>query len=215
MKQVSQLKDKRRARGDETRSRILDSAIKVIGSLGLSNLTLDRVAEDAGVSRTLVVFHFKSKKNLTQAGLDFLGATYSEGWNIVASGEERGMVKVLRLIDYDLQFVNDTKYLSAWAVYWGESRGNELYREQAVPRDRRYENEMRNLLADYMEEEGYDLQKLPSIVAGLNMMQFGVWVESHLDPKPDDYQTGMAAVRLFLANTFPNRPLPDIDNESD
>ena len=53
--------DKRRARGDETRLRILKSTISTIGSQGLSNLTLDRVAEHAGVSRALVVFHFKSK----------------------------------------------------------------------------------------------------------------------------------------------------------
>ncbi len=210
---MDQSNDKRRARGNETRFRILNSAITIIATLGLSNSTLDRVAEHAGVSRGLVVFHFKSKQKLIQEGLDYLGRLYSEGWDaVIASSEElTTMEKILCLIDYDVRFASDNpEYLSAWAAYWGESKGSEMYREQAVPRDQRYTKELKELLAKYITEEGYEIQKLPLIIAGLNAMQFGIWVESHLDPKPDDYQTGIAAVQLFLANTFQGKPLPEI-----
>ncbi len=210
---MDQSNDKRRARGNETRFRILNSAITIIATLGLSNSTLDRVAEHAGVSRGLVVFHFKSKQKLIQEGLDYLGRLYSEGWDaVMASSEDfTTMEKILCLIDYDVRFASDNpEYLSAWAAYWGESRGSELYRQQAVPRDQRRTKELKELLAKYITEEGYEIQKLPLIIVGLNAMQFGIWVESHLDPKPDDYQTGIAAVKLFLANTFPDKPLPEI-----
>ena len=133
--------DKRRARGDETRFRILKSVITIIATLGLSNSTLDRVAELAGVSRGLVVFHFKSKKKLIQEALDYLGRMYSEGWDAVAAGSEdfTTMEKILCLIEYDIRFIDDNpEYLSAWAAFWGESRGSVLYRQQAVPRDQRY-----------------------------------------------------------------------------
>ncbi len=205
--------DKRRARGDETRFRILKSVITIIATLGLSNSTLDRVAEHAGVSRGLVVFHFKTKNNLIQEGLDYLGRIYSEGWDAVAtsSGDFNTMEKILCLINYDIRFVSDNReYLSAWAAFWGESKGSVLYRQQAVPRDQRYTKELKELLAKHITEEGYEIKDLPLIITGLNAMQFGIWVESHLDPKPDDYQTGIAAVKLFLANTFPNKPLPEI-----
>jgi AcrR family transcriptional regulator len=201
--------DKRRARGDETRLRILKSTISTIGSQGLSNLTLDRVAEHAGVSRALVVFHFKSKHLLIKEGLEYLGRTYSEGWDAMAANTEgTTMERILRLIDYDLRFPSEhPEYLSAWAAFWGEARGNTLYREHAVPRDQRYANELRELLADFISDEGYPLDELPSIITGINAMQFGFWVESHLDPKVDDYHTGTAAIRLFLAKVFPNHEL--------
>jgi len=121
------------------------------------------------------------------------------------------MEKILCLIDYDIRFIGDNpEYLSAWAAFWGESKGSVLYRQQAVPRDQRYAKEVKELLAEYITEEGYEIGNLPLIIAGLNAMQFGFWIESHLDPKPDDYQTGLATVQLFLANTFPNKPLPEI-----
>lgn len=212
MEQLHQSNDKRRARGDETRSRILNSAITTIATSGLSNLTLDRVAEHAGVSRTLVVFHFKSKKKLIHEGLDHLGRIFSEGWDtVVANSEGSTMERILRLLDYDIRFIAENpEYLSAWAAFWGESKGSELYREQAVPRDQRYANEVEELLAKFIIDEGYEIKELPLIIAGINAMQFGFWVESHLDPKPDDYQTGIAAVRLFLAKTFPKESLPEI-----
>jgi TetR/AcrR family transcriptional repressor of bet genes len=205
--------DKRRARGDETRFRILNSVLTIIATLGLSNSTLDRVAEHAGVSRGLVVFHFKSKQKLLQEGLDYLGRMYSEGWDTLAAGSEdlTTMEKILCLIDYDIRFIRDNpEYLSAFAAFWGESKGSALYRQQAVPRDQRHAKEVKELLAKHITEEGYEIRKLPLIIAGLNAMQFGFWIESHLDPKPDDYQTGIAAMKLFLANTFPNKPLPEI-----
>ncbi len=210
---MKNLNDKRRARGNETRSRILKSVITIIATLGLGNSTLDRVAEHAGVSRALVVFHFKSKKKLIQEGLDYLGRIYSQGWDSVAASSEdfTTMEKILCLINYDIRFVRDNReYLSVWAAFWGESKGSVLYREQAVPRDQRYTKELKELLARYITEEGFEIQNLHLIVSGLNAMQFGIWIESHLDPKPDDYQTGMAAVQLFLANTFPKKPLPEI-----
>ncbi len=67
---------------------------------------------------------------------------------------------------------------------------------------------MKELLATMINEGGYDKQELPAIITGINAMLFGLWLESHLDPKPDDYIKGMAAVRLFLSKTFPNQPLP-------
>ncbi|MCP4937052.1 MAG: TetR/AcrR family transcriptional regulator [bacterium] len=202
--------DKRRARGVETRRLILRSAVSSIASLGLSNMTLDSVAKRVGVSRALVVFHFKSKRLLVKEALEFLGRRYSEGWNsVVAMSDGTTMERIFQLVDYDIRFAcENPEYLSAWHAFWGESKGNALYHELGVPRDQRYAGEMKELLATMINEGGYDKQELPAIITGINAMLFGLWLESHLDPKPDDYIKGMAAVRLFLSKTFPNQPLP-------
>ncbi|MEM7292976.1 MAG: TetR family transcriptional regulator, partial [Pseudomonadota bacterium] len=78
MNSATKSPDKRRARGEESRKAILQAAISSIAALGLSNLTLDRVAERAGISRALVVFHFKSKNKLTEEVLAYLGVQYAK-----------------------------------------------------------------------------------------------------------------------------------------
>jgi len=202
--------DKRRARGIETRRLILQSAISTIASLGLSNTTLTRVAERIGVSHALVVFHFKSKNLLIQEALDFLGTCYGEGWDAaLAEGGESAMEKLLSLVYYDIQFAcENPEYVSAWHAFWGEAKGNVLYREQGIPRDNRYKNEMRILISTIIDEGGYDKQELSLIINGLNAMLFGLWTESHLEGETGCCDTGKAAVRLFLTKVFPDQPQP-------
>jgi AcrR family transcriptional regulator len=201
--------DGRRARGVETKGLILRSAITTIASLGFSNLTMTRVAERVGVSHALVVFHFKSKNLLIKEVLDFLGASYGNGWDAVATASNgSAMERLLDLVDYDIQFAcENPEYVSAWHAFWGESKGNIIYRELATPRDNRYKNEMENLLATIIDEGGYSTTELPLIINGLYAMLVGLWTESHLDPKPGNCKTGEATVRLFLGKFFPNLTL--------
>lgn len=202
--------DRRRIKGAESRRLIVQAAIACIATQGLSNTTLDRVADRAGVSRTLVVFHFKSKVGLLTEVLNFLGARYSEGWDAtIAAGGLSTMEKILRLLDYDIRFASENpEFLSAWHAFWGEANGNSLYRELSFPRDRRYARDVHQLLATLFEEGGYDQSNLTPAQNGINAMLFGFWVEAHLNPGADDYHKGMAAVRLFLSKVFRKHPLP-------
>jgi len=203
--------DRRRIRGEESRKLILQAAISSIAALGLSPMTLDRVAERADVSRALVVFHFKSKNNLIGEVLHYLGNQYSSGWDAVVNDNKgSSMLKILRLVDYDIRFAcENPQYVSAWHAFWGESKGNLLYHEFAVPRDERYEGEIKQLLAQVIDEGGYDKRELPSITTGLFAMMFGIWIESHLNPGPDDYDRNTKAARLFLSKVFPGQSLPE------
>jgi AcrR family transcriptional regulator len=212
MKVAQKSKDKRRIRGEESRALILQAAISSIAALGLGNMTLDRVAKRAGISRALVVFHFKSKNKLIEEVLNYLGNQYSAGWDLVVKDETGpAMLRILRLVDYDIRFAcENPQYVSAWHAFWGESKGNALYRELVVPRDERYESEMKQLFSRVIEEEGSDKAELTSITTGLYVMLFGIWVESHLNPGPDDYNRYMKAARLFLSKIFPKQPLPEL-----
>ena len=174
-------------------------------------MTLDQVANRAGISRALVVFHFKSKNKLIEEVLDYLGKEYSEGWDNLVQEESRSfMLKLLRLIDYDIQFACDNpEYVSVWHAFWGEAKGNLLYQQKVLPREERYARELSQLLAKIIEEEAYDKQDLSSITRGLFAMMFGMWVQLHFNPAPDDYVTNSAAIRLYLGKLFPRHPLPE------
>jgi TetR/AcrR family transcriptional repressor of bet genes len=207
---VRQLFDGRRAKGEESRRIILRSAVSSIAKMGLGSTTLDSVAGIANVSRALVIFHFKSKNQLFKEVLEYLGRRFSEGWDhLVETREGTTMEKILKLVEYDIQFaVDNPEYISAWHAFWGESKGNSLYHELSAPRDYRYEDELERLLSVYIAEEGYDQSELKSITDGLGAMLFGLWVEFHLAPEKTNSKRGLAAVRLFLSKVFPNKPLP-------
>jgi AcrR family transcriptional regulator len=216
MQALPKADDRRRLKGKESRQLILQSAITCIATQGLSFTTLDRVAERAGVSRALVVFHFKSKSGLLKEVLGFLGARYGVGRDAVTTVSEAStMEKLLQLLDYDVRFASENpEFLSAWHAFWGEAKGNLLYRELSVPRDERYARETNQLITTLIEEGGYDQNELLPLHTGLTAMLFGLWVESHLNSGPDDYSKGMAAVRLFLSKAFPKHPLPPVLTES-
>jgi len=210
MNDISKTTDKRRLRGEASRKLIVQAAVDSIAAEGLGRLTLDRVAERVGISRGLVVFHFKSKKNLVEEVLQYLSIQYSSGWFvIIGEKDEDDISKLLRLIDYDIRFAcENPKYLSAWQAFWGDSKGNQLFHELSVPRDEAYAEDMASLLAKISAAGGYDEQELPSITRGLFVMLFGIWIQLHLNPEGGDYRVNAQAVRLFLQKMFPNLTLP-------
>lgn len=201
--------DKRKVRGEESRRQILQAAIASVAALGLSNMTLDRVAERVGISRGLVVFHFKSKSKLLEEVLDFLGAQYSDGWNAAYNqAGSSNIEKLLQLVDFDIQFAyQNPQYISAWHAFWGEAKGNLLYHNLSFPRDENYAGELEQLIGKLIEEGQYDPDELDGINLSLGAMLFGIWVESHLDHDPDDCERYRKAVRLLLSKFLPKHTI--------
>ena len=209
MQATEKSRDKRRERGEESRKAILQAAVASIAALGLGNMTLDRVAERAGISRALVVFHFKSKSKLLEAVLNFLGERYADGWNVAPEDDAAtSLDRLLRLVDYDIRFAYDNPgYVSAWHAFWGEAKGNMLYHNISFPRDEEYADELEDLISEVIAEGDYPQADIEPITMALSAMLFGVWVESHLNPDPDDCERYRKAVRLFLARAFPRHTL--------
>lgn len=198
-------KDKRRERGVESRRLILQSAVSTIAALGLGSMTLDRVAGTAGISRALVVFHFKSKNKLLEEVLNYLGKAYAEGWDALTKDQQASNLdKLLHLIDYDIDFAyQNPKYVSAWHAFWGESKGNQLYQNLSFPRDEEHAHDMEDLVAAIIDEGGYDPGEAEPISMAIGAMLFGVWVESHLSLDPDDCEKYKRAIRILLCKVFP------------
>lgn len=57
---------------NDRRNRILSAAATVTTAVGAGHLTLDRVAEEAGVSKGGLLYHFPNKQALLQGMLSFL-----------------------------------------------------------------------------------------------------------------------------------------------
>ncbi len=205
MRVAEKPRDKRRERGEESRRLILKSAVSTIAAVGLGSMTLDRVAEKAGISRGLVVFHFKSKNRLLEEVLEYLGRAFAQGWDVLAKDKEASNLdKLLQLIDYDIDFAyQNPKYVSAWHAFWGEAKGNQLYQSLSFPRDEEYAHDVEGLVGAIIDEGGYDSEEAEPVTMALNAMLFGIWVESHLNLNPDDCEKYKRAIRNLLCKTFP------------
>jgi TetR/AcrR family transcriptional regulator len=61
-------------RSSETRSRILDAALREFSALGLAGARMDQIASAAGVNKALLYYHFDSKENLYLAAVEMISA---------------------------------------------------------------------------------------------------------------------------------------------
>src|SRR3989442_7119869 len=61
---------RRRMRAPERRAQLLDVARQVFGTSGFHSVSMDEVAERAGVTKPILYDHFSSKKDLYLALLD-------------------------------------------------------------------------------------------------------------------------------------------------
>jgi len=214
MNDSNEITDKRRLRGVESRQLILQAAVDSIAATGLGRFTLDRVAERIGISRGLVVFHFKSKEKLVEEVLDYLGADFAAGWNAILAQQTDDITRLLRLLDYDIRFAcENPQYVSVWMAYWGDAKGHQLFQTLAVPRDKGYQADLRRLLENIGATDGYSEEDLALITQGLCAILFGFWAQLHIDPGPDDYSINTRTVRLFLEKLLPNTEWPELSPE--
>lgn len=196
--------DKRREKGIVRRRSIIEAAIHCIASRGLCDTTLDRVAELAGVSRALVVFHFKSKNGMLQAVLEQIGSQYDRDWKQIMvlpglSADQR----LLKLISYDLKLPdNNPELIAVWYTFWGEAKG--LYRQLNSFRDETYDNDFKKLIELIKQSGNYEQIKSDYVCSALSTMLLGMWLHAHLNPGPANFEKNLNVTRYFLKLNFPN-----------
>lgn len=83
---------RQKAKAANTRQKLLDAAAEVVRTEGAANLTLDRVAATASVSKGGLLYHYGTKKALLAALLDNTLSTANEELETLAaaSGRDRG-----------------------------------------------------------------------------------------------------------------------------
>ncbi len=99
--------DGRRARGDRTRTAILESAAILSSSEGLEGLSIGRLAEHLGMSKSGLYAHFRSKEELQVATIRTAEAMYEEALVAPALQEPAGIARVLCFADRYADYIRD------------------------------------------------------------------------------------------------------------
>lgn len=200
MRRSSTVLDRRRSRSLLSRRALVVAAIRSIAERGLSETTLTSVSEISGLSRGLVAFHFASKEALIRAALAEANRQYEESWREAVRA--KGLSPRLRLetaITHDIGFARrHPDLLHLWFAIWGEARAQAIYREQALPMDRRYVEE----LASFAAAAGLARTEAHDAARVINAFLYGTWLEVHLDPGGFSAKSALrAGVRLVAQYT--------------
>jgi AcrR family transcriptional regulator len=86
-------------KGELTRQAILEHAVSVATQLGLEGLTIGRLAEDLGLSKSGLFAHFQSKESLQLAVVDFAAERFVEAVVKPSFTAERGEPRVRALFE--------------------------------------------------------------------------------------------------------------------
>ena len=99
--------DLRRARGDRTRRAILEQGAQLASVEGLEGLSIGRLAERLGMSKSGLYAHFRSKEELQLAAIRTAAEMYESALVVPALDEPPGRTRLLRFVDLYLDYVRD------------------------------------------------------------------------------------------------------------
>jgi len=87
------------SKGEQTRTAILDEALKVASKLGLEGLTIGTLAEATGMSKSGLFAHFGSREDLQLAVLEHAAQRYGERVLVPALRIERGLPRLRAMFE--------------------------------------------------------------------------------------------------------------------
>ncbi|MEV6562260.1 TetR/AcrR family transcriptional regulator [Nocardia sp. NPDC051756] len=109
------------------RDSILESAARVVAQRGIRGLRVEELAEAAGVSTSLIYYHFKDRAGLLAQTLDFISTRaerYTES-DVDAAADPLGHLQELLLLE-----LQDTPLVVENSTAWGESRATAVFQPE-------------------------------------------------------------------------------------
>ena len=100
-----QTSDRRRLRGIKTRQSILEHAARVGSAEGLDAVSLQRLADDLGISKSGLFAHFGSKEELHLATIEDAARVFTEEVIRPALAQPRGIARILALCNSWLSYL--------------------------------------------------------------------------------------------------------------
>lgn len=123
--------DKRMQKGEQTRSNILHTAVKIIAKNGLKDISTAKLAEASGVSKSTIFHHFKSNDELLMTALNLV---FEELLQSMKVEEYQDVEHFLDAIGQSIFQASDTErtFIKAFLSFFHEGIFNPAYREILV-----------------------------------------------------------------------------------
>jgi len=197
---------------EERRHQILSAAYRVAGEQGLAETTILQVAAAAGVSPGLIIFHFKSRRQLLLALLEELLATTTElKADAAIAPSSTAEARLLAVLRQEIQrLTSEPDRIRLTFDYWMAGMRDDATRRRLKAEFARYREAFRPLAEAVLQAHP---DRFPGVtadgLAGLSVSLIkGCAVQSMIDPDHFDVNEYFTAAVGLLAGAGSGVPAP-------
>jgi len=186
------------------KQKLIEATIDCIDKLGLSKTTMARIAEHAGVSQGIVVFHFQTKENLLEQTLRHLSLEYMQCWENACDNSASDPVSQLcaLITSAFTPSICNRKKISVWFAFWGESRSRPKYMELCGNNDLAFSGKLMSLCEE-IEEDSVSALNAQTAALSIEGMIDGLWQNFLIGPPGFKRAQAIATVFELLEIIFP------------
>ncbi|MGE5374304.1 MAG: TetR/AcrR family transcriptional regulator [Bacteroidota bacterium] len=174
-------------RSEETRTKIMEAAIKLFSKRGYNKASVDEICEEAGISKGAFYHHFKSKQALFLALLD--------GWlqfvdNAIEATKDKTVPETFMQITQAFPFVFETagENLPMFLEFWLQASRDKKIWEASIAPYRRYHKYFTSLIQKGVEEGSFVEVNAALASRMILSTAMGLLLQSLLDPKGANWE---------------------------
>ncbi|HSK88803.1 MAG TPA: TetR/AcrR family transcriptional regulator [Anaerolineales bacterium] len=188
-------------RSEETRSRILESAIKLFSIRGYNKASVDDICAEAGISKGAFYHHFESKQALFRALLDRWLQTIDNA--IEASKDKTAPETFMQMIEaFPYVFEASGEGLPMFLEFWLQASRDKKLWEASVAPYRRYHKYFTSLIKKG-QEEGSFAEVDPELASRMIVATaMGLLMQSLLDPQGANWEKVAHGSTTMLVNSL-------------
>lgn len=169
-------------RSEETRARIIESAIKLFSNRGYNAASVDNICAEAGISKGAFYHHFESKQALFLALLD--------GWlqvidDAIEASKDKTAPETFMQMTEAFPYIFETagEGLPMFFEFWLQASRDQKVWEASIAPYRRYHKYFKSLIKKGVDEGSF-VEVDPELASRtIVSTAMGLFLQSLLDPK--------------------------------
>jgi AcrR family transcriptional regulator len=169
-------------RSEETRARIIESAIKLFSNRGYNAASVDNICAEAGISKGAFYHHFESKQALFLALLD--------GWlrvidDAIEASKDKTAPETFMQMTEAFPYIFETagEGLPMFFEFWLQASRDQKVWEASIAPYRRYHKYFKSLIKKGVDEGSF-VEVDPELASRMIVSTaMGLFLQSLLDPK--------------------------------
>jgi AcrR family transcriptional regulator len=188
-------------RSEETRSRILEAAVKLFSNHGYNRASVDDICSEAGISKGAFYHHFESKQALFLALLD--GWLQAIDKAIEASKDQTAPETFMQMTEaFPYVFATADEGLPMFFEFWLQASRDKKVWEASIAPYRRYHKYFTSLIQKGVEEGSF-VEVDPELAARMIVSTaMGLFLQSLLDPKGAKWEKVARESTTLLLNSL-------------
>lgn len=186
-------------RSEETRSRILEAALKLFSNYGYNKASVDDICSEAGISKGAFYHHFESKQALFLALLDSWLQTIDKA--IEASKDKTAPETFMQMTEaFPYIFETSGEGLPMFLEFWQQASRDKKVWEASIAPYRRYHKYFTSLIKKGVEEGSF-VEVDPELASRMIVSTaMGLFLQSLLDPKGANWEKVARESTTLLVN---------------